>query len=109
LDNTALTTFKRKEKAVELGKPLPTLKAKYKAFKAEKAVAVKSKDAIAADIIAVTALGYNTAVGTIEADEWADLQKRLASVTEWLDYASAQVVALAAALTAAGVDPATVV
>jgi hypothetical protein len=109
LDSAALTTYKRQNKEVELGAPVAALKSAYKSFVVEKTASGKSKVAIAAEIVAATGLGYNTASGTPEAAEWIDLGKRLATVTEWNDYATAKVTALAAALTAAGIDPASLV
>lgn len=106
--NTAVT-FKRKEKSRSLGDPVMTLKTLYKAFKAEKMVGEKARAVTAAKITAATALGWNTAVGTLEAAEFADYMEKQASVGESIQFATARITALAASLTAAGVDPATVV
>lgn len=109
MNPACVVTYKRKLKEVNLGDPIAKLKQLYKSFKAEKATALKQKTDVASEITAVTALGYNTAVGTPEAVEYADLLNKQTTITEWFDFASARVTALAASLTAAGVDPATVV
>jgi hypothetical protein len=109
LSAAAVVTYKRKVKAASLVKPLIALKQSYKAFKAENAVAVKAIAQINSDIISATAVGWNTAVGTPEAETFADYGVMLLTVTEQKDYTQARVTALAAALTAAGVDPLTVV
>lgn len=108
IDSTSIN-FVRKEKALTVGDPISTLKAQFKAFKAEKLIAEKSKLAIDARITAAIGLGWDLAVGTGEAYEYADYLARRASVNEAIAYVSARVTALAASLTAAGIDPVTVV
>ena len=121
LDNAAATikrmalhadaevTYIRRAKTGTLGDPVATLKSNYRSFKAEKLVAEKQAAIITAKISAATALGWNTAVGTLEAVEYADYVQRAASVSEWSAYCAGKITALAASLTAAGVDPVTVV
>lgn len=109
LQGSALVTYKRREKQGALGDPIGTLKTQYKSFKAEKIVGDKSLQVLAAKKTAAEALGWDNQVGTPEAAEYADYSDRQVSVQEWVDACSARVTALAAALTAAGVDPATVV
>jgi hypothetical protein len=109
LSETAVVTYKRKLKEANVGDPVASLKALYKSFKSEKATANNAKVMIASDITAAVAQGWDTASGTPEAVEFADYLKKQATVTEWYDYATARVTALAAALVAAGIDPVTVV
>lgn len=109
LDIDAEVTYKRRQKTGTLGDPVATLKSNYRSFKAEKIVTEKQAALIAAKISAATALGWHTAVGTPEAVEYADYVARNVSVAEWGTYCAAKVAALAASLTAAGVDPMTVV
>ena len=53
-------------------------------------------------------LGWNTSPeGSPEKAEYDDLVTRKATVQEWKDATDARVAALAAALTAAGIDPVT--
>lgn len=95
--------------ASTIGDPIAALKAKYKRFKAEAAAAVKASDKVTINKNAAVALGWDTAVGTPENAEYLDLVDRLASIAEWQTFNDAQVVSLAASLTAAGIDPVTVV
>ncbi len=95
----------RMEKPANVGDPVATLKIKHKGFKAESLEADKSVTLLTAKVSAATSLGWNTAVGTPEADEFADLVKRQASIAEWKAFVAARVIARAAALTAAGVNP----
>ena len=104
-----VVTFVRKEKTRTLGDPIATLKALFKSFKAEKMVSEKAAVKIAASISAGTALAWNTAVGTPEAVEFADYMAKQSTVSESVTFCAARVVALAASLTAAGIDPVTVV
>jgi len=92
-----------------VGDPVATLKAKYKKFKAEAAIALKQRDAVAGKVTAGVALGWDLAVGTPEHSEYLDLQARAVSVGEWKTYNDTKVTELAAALVAAGIDPLTVV
>ena len=96
-------------KAASIGDPLAALKAKYKRFKAEVVTSDKQVVMLAGKVSAAEALGWDTAVGTPENLEYVDLTNRADTVDEWKSYNVAQVAALAAALTAAGVNPATVV
>ena len=105
----AVVTFVRKEKSRTLGDPIATLKTLFKAFKAEKMVGEKAAVKIAASISAGTALGWHTAVGTPEAVEFDDYMAKQSTVAESVAFCAARVASLAASLTAAGIDPATVV
>ena len=109
MNATCIVTFKRKLKESVEVNPLSALKSKYKAFKAEKMLADKNKLIAANNITAAVAVGYDTAVGTLEAETYVDLLNKQATVVEWYDFAAARTAALAASLTAAGIDPATVV
>lgn len=103
-------TYKRfVSQSGSVGDPVAALKSKYKASKVEEATAIKQQAVIAQKIAAAEALGWDTATGTPEGDEYADLVKRAATVDEWLTKTSEKKTALAASLTAAGVDPLTVV
>lgn len=105
----ASVTFVRKEKSRLIGDPIAALKMLYKAFKAEKMKGVAAAVKIAASIQAGAALGWNTAVGTPEAFEFADYTAKAATVAESVDFCAGRIAALAASLTAAGIDPVTVV
>lgn len=97
--------FVKMARVSSIGDPVLALKNKHKAFKAEDVNAGKSVAAIATKIAAAVGLGWNTASGTPEADEYADLIARQVSIAEWKAYVLARVTALAAALTAAGINP----
>lgn len=109
LSGGTVVRFKRKEKTASVGDPITTLKSQYKSFGVEKLAGEKSQLVIANKLTAADALGWDTAVGTPEAAEYADYMAKQASVNEWIAYCAARVVSLAASLTAAGIDPATVV
>lgn len=105
----ASVTFVRKEKSSPIGDPIAALKKLYKAFKAEKMKGVAAAVKIAASIQAGTALGYNQAVGTPEAIEFADYMAKAQTVAESVNFCAGRITALAASLTAVGIDPLTVV
>lgn len=105
----AVVTFMRKEKARTLGDPIATLKALYKAFKAEKLVGDKAASKVAASISAGAALGWDMAVGTPEAIEYADYLAKQATVAESVAFCAGRITTLAQSLQNAGIDPATVV
>lgn len=101
--------FVKAVKAGTVGDPIAALKAKYKRYKSEAAAALKQSAAVAAKVSAALSLEWDEAVGTPENVEYLDLVARSVSVTEWKAFNDAQVVALAASLTTAGIDPLTVV
>lgn len=101
--------FFRKTPTPTLGDPVAGLKSQYKSFKSEKAVVDKVKLLIDAKVTAAAALGWDVSVGTPERAEYDDLIARRGSVNESIAFCAARITALAAALTAAGIDPATVV
>lgn len=109
LQTAAEVSFYRKAQTLAIGDPLATLKTQYKAFKAEKLVVDKVKLTIDTKVTAADGLGWNTSTGTPERAEYDDYIARRASTNEAIAYCAARITALAAALTAAGVDPATVV
>lgn len=92
-----------------VGDPVAALKSKYKSAKTEEAAAVKQEAALVQKVAAAVALGWDTSTGTPENLEYVDLTKRKDSVTEWKGLIGDKKTALAASLTAAGVDPLTVV
>ena len=92
-----------------VGDPLAALKAAYKRFKNEAAAGLKQANLIFGKKTAAIALGWDTAVGTPENAEYLDIVERQTSIGEWKSYCDAKVTALAASLTASGVDPLTVV
>lgn len=94
-------------KAGTVGDPVKALIAKHKAIKVEDGNAAKGTATIDAKVSAAEALGWDIAVGTPEADEYADLVQRAASVAEWKTYTAARLVTLTASLVAAGIDPVT--
>lgn len=101
--------FYRKDKMLSLGDPVAMLKSQYKAFKAEKLAVDKSKLVIDSKIVAADALGWGASIGTPERLEYNDYVARRASTNEAIAFCAARITALAASLTAAGFDPATVV
>lgn len=103
------TKFVRANKVSAIGDPVAALKAKYKKFKTEALASQKQFDLVTGKKTAAEALGWDDATGTPENDEYVDIVARLASITEWDTFNDAKVVSLAASLTAAGIDPATVV
>lgn len=96
-------------KTATVGDPIAALKSKYKSFKSEVTLATKQLAAVSTKVTAGEALGWDTALGTPENAEYLDLVARVDSIEEWKDYSAARVTALAANLTTAGIDPATVV
>lgn len=92
-----------------VGDPVAQLKTRFKSAKAEEATAIKNETALAQKVTAAEALGWDTGVGTPENAEYLDLQDRVTSVQEWKAKIAAKKTALAASLTAAGVDPLTVI
>lgn len=101
--------FVKMAKQAAVGDPILALKSKYKKFKAEALVSLKQGQSIAAKIAAAAALGWDTATGTPEGAEYADMVARQVSIGEWKAYNDNKVTTLAASLTAAGIDPATVI
>ncbi len=101
--------FVKMDKTATIGDPVAALKAKFKRFKNEAASSAKQSVIVTGKQAAAVALGWDTAVGTPENLEYLDIVARLATITEWKGYNDAQVTALAASLTAAGIDPLTVV
>ena len=101
-------TIKRKLKESTVGDPITSLKTKYKAFKKEAASSLALQTALQNKITAAIADGWDTSVGTPEAAEYAYFVDALPSIREVKDWDDAKVVSIGAALTTAGVDPATV-
>ena len=97
------------DKQTTIGDPVAALKAKYKKFKAEQIASGKGVTSLTDKITAALALGWDSATGTPENFEYLDLVARKVSVQEWDTFNAAQVTALAASLTAAGINPASVV
>lgn len=101
--------FVKMDKTAAIGDPVVALKSKYKRFKAEALSSSKQSATVTGKKTAAEALGWDIAVGTPENAEYGDIVARLATITEWKNFNDAKVVALAASLVAAGIDPATVV
>lgn len=101
--------FVRFVKPASVGDPILSLKAKFKRIKAENATATAKKTDIVAKQSAAVSLGWDAAVGTPENVEYLDIVERLTTVTEWETVTGTIRASLSAALTAAGIDPATVV
>lgn len=95
------------EKATSVGDPIKALIARHKSMKAEDTKATAGKASIDGKVSAAAALGWNTAVGTPEADEYADLLARQTAVGEWKTYTAATLTSLGDSLTTAGINPAT--
>lgn len=109
VDGASVTYIRKLKESQSSGDPVAKLKALYKSFKNEKAAALKQQTSLGVTIIALTQLGANTAVGTPEAYDYADAVSKQVTVTEWYDFATARVTALALSLVAVGVDPLNVV
>ena len=105
----AALQFVKFNKPGAVGDPIQSLKAKYKKAVAESAQAEAKRVERVNMNTAAAAQGWDTAYGSPENEEYLDLVLRLETVTEWADTLSAQKAALASALTAAGIDPLTVV
>lgn len=103
-DNVTVYTA---EKATVIGDPVKALIARHKSMKAEDSKAGTAKTAIDGSVTAAAALGWDVAVGTPEAAEYADLLARQVALGEWKTYTAATVTSLAGSLTTAGIDPAT--
>lgn len=91
-----------------IGDPIAALKAKHKQAVAESVSASKPLAVLNQQITGGESLGWNNAAqGSQERAEYVDLVKRKATVQEWKDFTEDRVTTLAAALTAAGIDPIT--
>lgn len=101
--------FVRFTKPASVGDPIISLKAKFKRTKLENTQATAKKGELVAKQSAAASLGWDTAVGTPENVEYLDIAARLVTVTEWETVTGTIKATLSAALTAAGIDPATVV
>lgn len=109
MSGTVAVQYRRFVSAGSVGDPVAALKSKYKSAKVEEATAVKQAASLTQKLTAAQALGWDTATGTPENNEYVDLQARGASIAEWQTKIGDKKTALAASLTAAGVDPLTVV
>lgn len=105
LGAATVVRFVRFQSVGTVGDPVASLKAKHKATKIEGVASAKSVTLLASKVSAGIALGWNTATGTPEATEYADLVQRQFSIAEWNAANVASLAALAASLTAAGVNP----
>lgn len=95
------------EKTSAVGDPVKALISRHKSMKSEDAKAGAAKTAIDGKVSAAVALGWNTASGTPEADEYADLLARQTAVGEWKTYTAATLTSLTDSLTGAGINPVT--
>lgn len=105
----ALVRFVRAVKTAAVGDPIVSLKAKYKRMKVEAATAGAKHVELLAKQSAAVSLGWDTALGSPEHDEFTDIEARVSTLNEWRAAVDAIRVQLASALTSAGIDPATVV
>lgn len=99
--------YRRFLSAGTVGDPVAALKTKYRAAKAEELAAGVQKTKLAQKLAAAVSLGWDTSTGTPENNEYVDLQDRAASILEWESKVGERKTALGAALTAAGVNLAT--
>lgn len=91
-----------------VGDPITTLKAQHKQASTEAASALAPAQKLAQQIIGAQSLGWDAEPeGSATRGEYEDLIARQASVAEWKDKCDSRVATLAAALTAAGIDPVT--
>ena len=91
-----------------VGDPVVALKSRYKRAVNELDSATAKRAVVLTKKTAAESQGWDTAVGTPEATEYADIVARVQTLGEWVGVVDALKTTLAAALTAAGVDPATV-
>lgn len=96
-------------KVGSVGDPIASLKAKYKKAKVEAGASAAKVTDVTAKKSAALSLGWDTAIGTPENGEYLDILERHGALTEWADATAALKTSLGAALTAAGIDPLTVV
>lgn len=100
--------FVKLEKVAAIGDPVAALKAKHKAYKNESVQSVKAVQSLTGKINAAQGLGWNDAAdGTPEKQEFDDLGVRYSSVVEWDGVVSRGLLAMTAALEAAGINPVT--
>lgn len=91
-----------------VGDPIAALKSQHKQASTEAASALKPTQTLAQQISGAQSLGWNTdPEGSATRGEYEDLIARQASVAEWKAKCDSRVATLAAALTAAGIDPVT--
>lgn len=91
-----------------VGDPISALKSQHKQASTEAAAAFKPTQTLAQQISGAQSLGWNTdPEGSATRGEYDDLIARQTSVAEWKAKCDARVATLAAALTAAGIDPVT--
>lgn len=91
-----------------VGDPISALKAQHKQASTEAASALVPTQKLAQQIIGAKSLGWDTdPEGSATRGEYEDLIARQASVAEWKAKCDSRVATLAAALTAAGIDPVT--
>ena len=91
-----------------VGDPVATLKSQHKAAVKEAATAAASATSVGAKVSAAEALNWNAdPEGSATRAEYNDLAARASAVAEWKTAVDGRVATLAAALTAAGIDPAT--
>ena len=108
LPASSAVVYYRADKTATVGDPVSTLKTKHRAAKVEANSAKEASDALTKKVAAATSLGWgNAAAGSPEAIEFADLQARQQSVSEWALAAQARLDTLTQALIAAGIDPTT--
>ena len=91
-----------------VGDPISALKSQHKQASTEAASALVPTQKLAQQIIGAKSLGWDTdPEGSATRGEYEDLIARQASVAEWKAKCDSRVATLAAALTAAGIDPVT--
>lgn len=91
-----------------VGDPISALKSQHKQASTEAAAALKPTQTLAQQISGAKSLGWDTdPEGSTTRGEYDDLIARQASVAEWKAKCDSRVATLAAALTAAGIDPVT--
>ncbi len=101
-------TIVKKDINRPVGDPISALKSQHKQASAEAAAALKPTQTLAQQISGAQSLGWNTdPEGSATRGEYDDLIARQTSVAEWKAKCDARVATLAAALTAAGIDPVT--
>lgn len=89
-----------------VGDPIAMLKSQHKAAVREAASTVKPKSDLTQKVTGAQALGWDSdPVGSATRAQYEDLIARQTTVNEWSTAMTARVTTLAAALTAAGIDP----
>lgn len=107
LDRLASVKYVKLQSTGSVSDPIKSLISKHKQISREALGAATQAGVLLGKITAAVAQGWDVAVGTPEAFEYADLLARQATVAEWRAFAEGRTAALAQNLRDAGIDPVT--